>query len=373
MDLLGLIENGLTGAYLSLGEYGRALEHNLRAHAAFERVGDAYSLFTLSARGWIEWLFGHTEAARRTLGDAIARALEHGHPSAASFAYRYRATLELGQGDSRAAVMDIEEGLRLCQGKNLRLEAQLHGLDARRLWFDGRLSEALEVAGTAFGQALGLGVAPLAVELRLTLAGFLIDLGAFPEARTELESARRIGTELDDDGVLRPYWATLDTFAARIELALGQPGRALERLRATPCLQNTPFADRTAHAIELARTMVCTKDAPGALERLRALKPTPPLAPRALGAKLEAHLALGEIPDQVLGDALATLELERAAPTDRLELMASLIHALEHSGHDASAVIALGRTTLASLAGSLERHPELHASLLERFRDALDG
>ncbi len=372
LELLGSIENGLTGAYLYLGEYERALECNARAHAAFERVGDVFALFSLSARGWIETLLGRTEAARRTLGHAIHRAHDHDHPSAASFAYRYRASLELGQGEARASERDILEGLRLCRGKNLRLEAQLEGLVARRLWFDGQISEALEASRTALDHALELRVAPLVVELRLILAGFLIELGAFGAAQAELQAAHQIADELGDRGVLRPHRATLDVLKSQIELGADQPERALERLRITPHLENAPWNEQIAHAIELARAMAFTGDAPGALERVRAFEPPPPLAPRALSVQLEAHIKLGEVPENVLERALNTLETERAAPTDRLELMVHVIHALEYLERDASAVRVLAHGTLESLASSLEHHPELRLGLLERFWQVLN-
>jgi tetratricopeptide (TPR) repeat protein len=372
-SLMGSIENGLTGAYLYLGDYERALESNARANTAFERVGDTFSLFTLSARGWIEMLLGRTEAARQTLECAIVRALEHGHPSAASFAYRYRATLELDQGETRAAERDILEGLNLCRGKNLRLEAQLEGLVARQLWFDGRLGEALEAAHTTIEHALELRVAPLVVELRLILAGFLIELGAFVTAQAELQAAHQIADELGDQGVLRPYQATLDILKARIEFAFNQPERALERLGATTCLENALWNGQIAHSIELARAMALNGDAPGALEHVQALELPPPLEPRALSVQLEAHLVLGDVPEDVLERALATLEIERAAPTDRLGLMVNLVRALEHLGRDARAVRALARATLDSLASSLEPDPGSRAGLLERFQGLLDG
>ncbi|MEF2279147.1 AAA family ATPase [Deinococcus sp. YIM 134068] len=370
-ELIGSIENGLTGVALYLGEYGRALGHNARAGAAWAGSSEALALFTPSSRGTLQIHLGQFGAARHTLGEAVTVALEHDHPSALSFAYRARALLELNEGHASAAAHDIARGLRLCRGKNLRLEAQLGGLHARRCWADGQLGEAVDSARTALDGALTLNVAPLIAELRLLRAALHAELGDAATAWAELGRVVDLGADLGDEGVLRPYRATLDTVAARLEYRAGLTESALERLRGTSCLENATFLDHWDHRLELARVLALTGDAPAALARLGEPGCPSPLEARALGARLEAHLTLGEVPEDVLGRAISDLDLDHAAPTDRLDLMITVLRALGRAGRDPSAVRAHARATLTALADGLDGHPELRAGLLRRFEAVL--
>jgi tetratricopeptide (TPR) repeat protein len=371
-ERIGMIENALSGAYQYLGEYGRALEHNARAEGVWRQVSESLAVFSLGSRGLLELLLGRFGAARETLENVIPLALGHGHLSAASFAYRNRASLLLVQGQGRAAALDIQESLRLCRGKNLRLEAQLTGLQARRNWFEGQLGAALDALSDGSARAEKLRVAPLIAELRVTLAGFLAELGQDIAAKAELEALRQLAVELGDDGVLRPYSAIMDVILARNELRRGNPDRAAERLRATPHLENAPFVDRATHALELARAMTRSGEALGALEKLQSLQVVPPLEPLLVSVRLEAHAKIGQIPAASLERALDVFTLDCAAPTERLELTLHLAPALAGRSRELSEVLAWSRATLEALALSLESHPELRLGLLERFAPLLD-
>ncbi len=361
------IENGLTIAHIARGECRQALDVNERVVIALEGTDHLTLVYAFNLRGWIETMLGRFEPAQQAFEHSMMLARARNDANALSFAHCRRATLYLALGESQGAHDDIFEGLRLSAGKNLRLEAIFTGLHAAALRLEGRLGEALRAMQDALGRLRALNMVPVSAEVRLALGGLLVECGDVSAAQIELETVRVLGQTGGDEATLDPYRAALDTLAARIELTLDQPERALERLRATPCLENATFFDRAAHTIELAHAMALTGDAPGALERLQTLEFPPPLEPRALGVQLEAHLMLGEVPENVLERALATLEADHAAPTDRLELMVNVARVLHHLGCDTSAVHVLAHGTLESLAASLEQHPELRVGLLERF------
>ena len=372
-ELTGSVHNALTGAHQYLGEYEQALVHNARADAAWRQASESLAVFAPGSRGLLEILLGRFEIAHRTLDDVIARATQHDHFSAASFAYRNRALLMLTRGDGRAAANDITQSLHLCQGKNLRLEAQLGGLDAGRCWLEGQLGSALGAMQDALRRIEELRFAPLIAEMRVTLAGFLTELGASEAATAELEGLRQFAAKLGDDGVLRPYWAAMETVLARIEFSRGLPGQALERLRATPHLANASFVDRAAHALELAQAMTRCGAAVQALEDLETVQVVPPLEPRYLSVQLEAHRMIGQVPAALLERASQTLKLDCAAPTERLELAMQLMQALTMSDRDLREIRPWSRITLDALALSLESHPELRTGLLARFAPLLEG
>lgn len=73
------------------------------------------------------------------------------------------------------------------------------------------------------------------------------------------------------------------------------------------------------------------------------------------------------MPPGLLERALEVIHLEAAAPTDRLELMGTLIRALDTEQRDASAVRTLARATLLALADRLEGRPERRLGVLKRF------
>ncbi|WP_420594303.1 ATP-binding protein [Deinococcus sp.] len=364
----GNIENGLTRACLSCGAFGRAATHNARALAAFEGTTDVSLIYALNGQAHLAALEGRYETARRVFARAMSLASQRGDAGPLTWVLRHRAALLLALGEADAALDDIGETLRLSAGQYLRVEASVTGLRAEALRLQGRLGEALSSAREAVAALAGSGAAnadPAMIELRLILGHLLLACGDVASARTELEAVR----SLDDaaQGLsLQVFSAALGSLAARLELALGQPGRALKQLRATPHLENAPALERAAHAAELARALLLCGDAATALAGLGNLAP-PPLAPRFVDVQLSAHLALGTLPPPLLASALALIQHQGAAPTDRLELMASVIRALEAERRDASAVQALAQTTLLALAERLEGHPEQRSGLLKRF------
>ncbi|WP_216320746.1 ATP-binding protein [Deinococcus aestuarii] len=367
------MENGLTSACLACGDFERAAFHNGQVLGRLDTATGLSSIYALNWQAHLGTLEGRFGAARVTFDRVAARALERRDWSALTWVLRHRASLLLALGEPDAAREDIGSVLRLSAGQYLRLEAVLTGLSAEAWRLRGEIGEALGAVNAALGAFEHLGASgadPAVAEARLTLAGLLTECGDLPAARAELEAVRALD-ETSDGLTLRLYRAARETAAARLDLMEGQPARALDRLRATPDLDHAPYVDRAAHATELARALALNGDGEGALRQLGALDLPPPLVPRALDVGLGAHLTRGEVPADLLARARTALTLEGAAPTDRLELAATVVRALDAAGHDPAEVRALAGTLLAALARSLEGRPGKRAGLLGRFQPGL--
>ncbi len=169
----------LSEAHFAVGDYKRALplfkEHLDRAQRVGDNGGIGYALWGI---GRIKRLSGHPKQAMVKLELAAAHRLRKYEYSGAAYAYTDAARAAADAGDLAKAVEYLDRADRNMllmmpyynwQNRNLAVELDL--IRARRMMYEGKTSEACELAACSLETARRIRRDDLASEARMILSG----------------------------------------------------------------------------------------------------------------------------------------------------------------------------------------------------------
>jgi predicted ATPase len=227
----------------------------------------------------------------------------------------------------------------------------------------GRYGLALEHFQRALEAARKAGLVKNQLHRQVSIAELFIQFGDSVSAKTMLEDALELMRTSGNVAV--QLWAQINL--ARIEWLVGDAHSALEQyelLRASPH-STEDYWLRWLKAL----AYLSLNDPLKALEFVPDPLPSPHEM-RFLSVALEAQNLLGNTDQNLFKAAHAQLETEPASLIDALELRCSLSKAYELAGNTNQALTLrthFNRERL-EMAATLENHPALQASFLEKYR-----
>jgi DNA-binding SARP family transcriptional activator/tetratricopeptide (TPR) repeat protein/energy-coupling factor transporter ATP-binding protein EcfA2 len=333
-------------------------------------LGDQVGLARADIRiGVLQMALGKRDLALVSLEGALARARnENAIPEQCS-ALINLIKFHTDVGDVQSAKPMIEAGLMLSDAlpkdDNALFEtartycALLEGDLGLAVQFSAIAIESAQVSQDAFAHCSALF---LAVEVHL-------GLGSVQTVDALLEAANSL-TEQHDFGLHRVAFCIKSAWLA---LTRGNPQLALEGSLAL--MENIAIQseDQAFVAWIISKSYLSLQDSHKALETLNGFEDAPTLEiwTRILTVRLQSALELGIKLDSYIQAAKTQLESDRTPALERLELRQALARALEATGdlESASREHNLANIHLLEMSATLENHPELQASFLEKYKE----